>query len=52
MLVPVGGDEWQDLVASGRVVPPTDDGHVLDESPSDFRIDASGTPALMRENER
>ena len=52
MLVPVRGDEWQDLLASGRVAPPSDEGDVLDESPSDFGIDASGALAAMREDER
>jgi prevent-host-death family protein len=52
MLVPVRGDEWQDLLASGRVTPPTEDGDVLDEAPGDFGIDPSGTLAAMREDER
>ncbi len=52
MLVPVRGDEWPHLLASGRVVPPTEDGDVLDEAPKDFGIDASATLAAMRENER
>ncbi len=52
MLVPVRGDEWRDLIASGRVVPPTEDGDVLDEGPGDFGTDASDTLARMREDER
>ncbi|MDQ3980512.1 MAG: type II toxin-antitoxin system prevent-host-death family antitoxin [Actinomycetota bacterium] len=52
MLVPLPGDEWQDLIASGRVVPPIEDGDVLEESPTDFGIDASGALAAMREDER
>ena len=52
MLVPIRGDEWQDLVSSGRIVLPTADGDVLDETPSDFSIDASGTLDAMREDER
>jgi len=52
MLVPLRGDEWQDLLASGRVTRPTEDGDVLDESPSDFGIDPSGTLAAMRKDER
>ena len=52
MLVPVRGDEWRDLIASGRVVPPTEDGDVLDDAPTDFGIDASGTLATLREDER
>jgi len=52
MLVPVHGDEWQHLLASGRVVPTTEEGDVLDEAPDDFGIDASGRLAVMREDER
>ena len=52
MLVPVRGDEWQDLLASGRVAPPSDEGDVLDERPRDFGIDGSGALAAMREDER
>jgi prevent-host-death family protein len=52
MLVPVRGHEWQDLVTSGRVVAPTEDGDVLDEAPNDFGIDASAGLASMREDER
>lgn len=52
MLVPVRGDEWRDLITSGRVVPPTGDGDVLDETATDFGIDASSALARMREDER
>lgn len=52
LLVPVKGDDWEDLIAAGRVSPPADDGDVLDEAPSDFGIEASATLSAMRENER
>ena len=52
MLVPVRGDEWQNLLARGRVTPPTEGGDVLDETPSDFGIVPSDTLAAMREDER
>ncbi|MGH9151078.1 MAG: type II toxin-antitoxin system Phd/YefM family antitoxin [Acidimicrobiales bacterium] len=52
MLVPVGGDEWEHLLASGRIAPPTESGDVVDEAPKDFGIDASGALATMREDER
>ena len=52
MLVPLRGDNWQDLLASGRVVSPTEDGDVLDDAPSDFGIDASATLAALREDKR
>ena len=52
LLVPVRGDDWQDLLAAGRVVRPTQDGDVVDEAPSDFGIDASATLSAVRENER
>ena len=52
MLVPIQGDVWEDLLASGRVSAPTDDGGVLVEAPADFSIDASGVLAAIREDER
>lgn len=52
LLVPVTGDRWQALLASGRVSAPTEQSDVLDEAPSDYRIDPSGRLADMRENER
>ncbi len=52
MLVPVHADEWQHLLASGRVIPPTAKGDVLDEAPDDFGIDASKALAAVREEER
>lgn len=52
LLVPVRGDHWQDLVASGRVSPPTVEGDVLDEAPGDHAVDSSGRLADMREEER
>jgi len=52
LLVPVGGDEWQGLLASGRVSLPADGADIVDEAPSDFGIDASGELIAMRENER
>jgi antitoxin (DNA-binding transcriptional repressor) of toxin-antitoxin stability system len=51
-LVPVRGDEWQDLLASGRVNAPTEEGDVLDEASSDYGIDASRQLTVMREHER
>ena len=52
MLVPVRGDVWKDLLASGRVVGPTEDGDVLDEAPTDYGIDASASLAAIRQDER
>lgn len=52
MLVPVGGDNWQHLLAGGRVLPPTEEGDLLDEAPDDFGVDGSGVLAAMREDER
>lgn len=52
MLVPIRSDEWGVLLGSGRVSPPTEDGDVLDEAPTDFGIDASATLTRMREDER
>jgi len=52
MLVPIHADEWQHLLASGRIIPPTKEGDVLDEAPEDFGVDASATLAATREDER
>jgi prevent-host-death family protein len=52
LLVPIGGDEWQALVASGRVWVPADGTDVLDEAPGDYGLDASGRLTAMREDER
>ncbi len=52
LLVPIGGDQWQTLLASGRVNVPTETGDVLDEAPTDYGIDASGRLRAMREHER
>jgi len=52
MLVPLRGDEWDALLASGRVSAPTDDTDIVDEAPSDYGVDASGQLEAMRENER
>jgi prevent-host-death family protein len=52
LLVPVGSDGWQALLASGRVTPPSGEGDVLDEAPHDYGIDASAELAAMRDDER
>lgn len=52
MLVPVRGDEWEHLHASGRIAPPSENGDVVDEAPTDFGIDATGVLAAMREDVR
>ncbi|HEX2272329.1 MAG TPA: type II toxin-antitoxin system prevent-host-death family antitoxin [Acidimicrobiales bacterium] len=52
LLVPIGSDQWQALLASGRVSPPSDEGDVLDEAPSDYGIDVSAHLAEMRDDER
>ncbi len=52
LLVPVASGQWQALLASGRVSPPSHDGDVLDEAPRDYEIDASAQLAVMRDDER
>jgi prevent-host-death family protein len=52
MLVPLRGDRWGDLLATGRVMPPTEAEDVADEAPADYGIDASGALAAMRQFER
>ncbi len=51
-LVPVERDQWQALLASGRVIRPSDEGDLLDDAPSDYGIDASGELAAIRDDER
>ena len=51
-LVPIRGNTWDDLVASGRIIPPSEPGDIADHEPVDYGIDASGTLAAMREHER
>ncbi len=52
LLVPVESDQWEALLASGRVRSPSDKGDVLDEAPSDYGIDAAAELAAMRDDER
>jgi len=52
MLVPIGGTQWEALLASQRVALPTDQADVSDEQPADYGIDASGALQAMREAER
>jgi len=52
LLVPVRGDEWLALLASGRISAPSDDTDIVDEAPSDYGMDASHELSAMRENER
>jgi prevent-host-death family protein len=51
-LVPVRGSAWEDLLASGRVQPPVDDGDIADEEPVDYGIDATAELQAMRALER
>jgi prevent-host-death family protein len=52
MLVPVRGTDWEDLLASQRILPPQDDTDVTDEHPADYGVNASGVLKAMREAER
>jgi len=52
LLVPVPADPWNQLLASGRVVPPDDDSDLLAEEPADFGLAASEQLARQREHER
>ena len=51
-LVPVETDQWQALLASGRVIRPSDEGDLLDDAPSDYGINASAELAAIRDDER
>lgn len=52
LLVPPMGDSWSDLIASGRVLAPEEDGDVADEPPVDDGVAASAALADMRDQER
>ena len=51
-LVPLTPDPWAELLDSGLVRVPDDDGDLLDVDPRDYGIDASGELARLREHER
>lgn len=51
-LVPIATDPWDDLVASGRVLPARDDGDIADLEPGDYDVDASAVLAALRAAER
>ena len=52
MLVPVQGELWDDLLASGRMVQPVDATDVADEPPVDWGVNVSQTLQTMRDLER
>jgi prevent-host-death family protein len=52
MLVPVTGDTWEALLASGRVTPPSTLGSLTEDAPVDSGVSASARLAEMREDER
>lgn len=51
-LVPLTGDAWADLIASGTVTPAEDATDVADDRPLDYGIDASAALAALRAHER
>ena len=52
MLVPVHGEPWHDLLASGRVLQPSDPADVADEQSLDYGVDASEVLRTLRDAER
>ena len=52
LLVPVGKNRWQELMASGQVLAATQDGDLTDDVPLDYGIDASARLAELRAAER
>jgi len=52
LLVPVGSDPWQELLAGGRVACPPDAADLLEEPPGDYGVAASAALAAARETER
>ena len=51
-LVPVESDSWEQLIASGRVIPAEPGADLLDVEPADYGFDASAALAALREDER
>lgn len=51
-LTPPRPDAWEDLLASGRVVPPSGDGDLLDEEPEELGVAASAVLEDLRDGER
>lgn len=52
LLVPPVSDRWQALLETGRVVPPEEEGDVVDERPADYGIMASAELGALRDDER
>ena len=52
LLVPARGDDWDDLVASGRIAAPQDDTDIANEAPAKYAVDATRSLQSMRESER
>ncbi|MBA3418809.1 MAG: type II toxin-antitoxin system Phd/YefM family antitoxin [Geodermatophilaceae bacterium] len=51
-LVPPAADTWEEMIATGQIIPPELPGDLLDEPPIDYGINASETLARMRKDER
>lgn len=51
-LVPITGEPWADLIASGRVVPAEDPVDIAETPPGDYDIDVSARLAELRADER
>jgi len=51
-LVPISSHGWNDLVASGRVIPATGVEDLADEPPGDYSVDASTALRDLRDSER
>jgi prevent-host-death family protein len=47
MLVPAMADEWEQMIASGRILAPTEEGYVTDEAPLELDVDLA---ALLQAN--
>ena len=52
MLVPVRGAAWDDLLDTGRILPPADALDLADEVPLEYGVEASRALRAMRDQER
>lgn len=51
-LVPPAPDSWAEMIATGRIGVPDEDGDVLDERPVEAAWDVSGALRALRRDER
>lgn len=51
-LIPPADDSWEEMIATGQIIPPELPGGLLAEPPMDYGFSASEELARLREHER